>query len=213
MSRYRAPIVTTDAVALRLGVERLEVLTAERQAEPFAGVSALPGVYVRAGETLRDAAGRALVSKAGVSLDADAFWRAVDVYDSVARDPRGHALSVVSLVILPPECEGASELGAAWRGPDRLPPLAFDHKDIIRATVGRLRQGFWSDAEVLRALVGGQITTTRNLLAIARSVLEQEFSPSNFRRRLQAAGVLEIDESAPPVAEGAGRPSAVWRWV
>ena len=63
------------------------------------------------------------------------------------RDPRGHTITVayMAFVLL-----GAAERAAAvkagddaaeagWFELDRLPPLAFDHAEVVRAAWGRLR--------------------------------------------------------------------------
>jgi 8-oxo-dGTP diphosphatase len=210
--RYSGPTVTTDAVVLRLAESALEVLVHRRPRPPFAGMTALPGLYVGQDETIAMATTRCLRDKVGLTLPASAFTKIVNVYDNLSRDPRGHSLSVVTVALLPSRCQLDVDERAQWVETDIVESLAFDHVEIVGSTVQWVRQHLWTDAALLAALIGSQPLTTSTLLTIARIVEGVSIDASNLRRRLSSTGLLEPTTNR-IAHDGPGRPSVQWRWT
>ncbi|MER6146201.1 NUDIX hydrolase [Streptomyces sparsogenes] len=112
-----------------------DVLLIERDWPPYQGAWALPGGHVDPGETSRAAAARELEEETGVPVAA-ADLRQIGVWDAPGRDPRGRYVTVAYLAIVPadtPIVAGTDARTAAWWPLTSLPPLAFDHADILRA--------------------------------------------------------------------------------
>lgn len=127
--RYTADVViiTTDGY----------VLLIERGWNPFKGQWALPGGHVDPGETSRAAAARELAEEAGVYAAPDELQQ-VGPFDRPDRDPRGRYVTVAyRLTVIPGTIVEAGDdaARAEWWPLSDLPPLAFDHADIIRAAV------------------------------------------------------------------------------
>jgi 8-oxo-dGTP diphosphatase len=125
--------LTADVVAVT-GDGR--VLLIERGWDPHKGAWALPGGHVDVGETSRTAAARELWEETGVRVPADELVQ-VGVWDEPGRDPRGRYVTVAYLAVVPDDTEiaaGDDASAARWWPSDELPPLAFDHADIIAAT-------------------------------------------------------------------------------
>ncbi|MFD8597469.1 NUDIX domain-containing protein [Kitasatospora sp. NPDC059646] len=121
---------TADVVAVRHG----RVLLIERGHDPYAGLLALPGGHVDAGETALAAAARELHEETGVQVDpADLVF--IGVYDEPDRDPRGRYVGVAYLARVPAGTEAVAGDDAAavqWIPLDALPQrLAFDHAQIL----------------------------------------------------------------------------------
>ncbi len=91
---YVPPILTVDSVIFELHDDSLSVLLIQRADEPFRGVWALPGGYNPQGETTQEAMARILERKAGLGMDQLTYVEQLYTFDTVARDPRGHAVSV-----------------------------------------------------------------------------------------------------------------------
>jgi 8-oxo-dGTP diphosphatase len=127
---YPRPAVTTDCIIIRGKVHR-EVLLIERKHEPFLGNWALPGGFVEIDEDLLEGAIRELSEEtnlAGVSLQQ------FRTYGKPGRDPRGRTVSVVYYGTLDNDekpMAGDDAANVQWFGIGNLPPLAFDHAEIL----------------------------------------------------------------------------------
>lgn len=100
---------------------------------------ALPGGFVDVGEPLWKAAVRE--AKEETSLDVELFEQFF-TYSDPARDPRRHTISTVFLGRargLPQAADDARNLGVFTE--DELPPLAFDHGQILADYFAFLRSG------------------------------------------------------------------------
>lgn len=129
--RYTADVVVTTTDE--------QVLLIERGWEPFKGQWALPGGHVDPGETSRAAAARELAEEAGVYAAPEELAQ-LGVFDAPARDPRGRYVTVAyHLTVIPglPVEAGDDATTAQWWPLSDLPPLAFDHADILRALTDR----------------------------------------------------------------------------
>lgn len=91
MSFPQTPALTTDCVVLD---ERGRVLLVKRGSEPFKGKLALPGGFVKNGETVEDACRRGLKEEAGIAVND---LHLVGVYSEPSRGPRGSCVSVAFL--------------------------------------------------------------------------------------------------------------------
>lgn len=132
--------VTTDAVALRLAPGGgLELLLVERGHDPFCGTWALPGGFVEEDEDLPDACARELEEETGVRAAA---LVQLGAWGTPGRDPRGRNVSVVYLAPVRPDAAdaraGDDAARARWHSVGELPPLAFDHADIVERGLEQL---------------------------------------------------------------------------
>ncbi|XED76610.1 NUDIX domain-containing protein (plasmid) [Streptomyces sp. QH1-20] len=121
---------TADVVAM---TPDGDVLLIERGWPPYEGAWALPGGHVDRGETSRAAAARELAEETGVQVLADDL-REIGVFDGPYRDPRGRYVTTAYLVVVPagtPIVAGDDARTARWWPASSLPPLAFDHADIL----------------------------------------------------------------------------------
>ena len=127
----------TDVVLLTADEPSQSILLIRRKFEPYAGHWALPGGRLELTEDLADGAARELgeeTSITGVSLVQ------IGAFGKPGRDPRGRAISVAFLGKLPAAQKGLAKAAddaaeAQWHPLDALPPLAFDHADIIAAAL------------------------------------------------------------------------------
>ena len=200
------PIVTVDAVVLTLEDAVLKVLLHRRPNAPFQGAWALPGGYLDPArdETTEAAIRRVLLGKVG---SEGLYLEQLATYSGTARDPRGWSLSVAHLALTPRAGLTFTETSAALMPVDDLPPLAFDHTDIVADACARLRgKGAYSS---LPAAFLQPLFTLGEMQWAYEIVLGTHLDASSFRRKVLASGLLE--ETKETRRGGRKRPAALYR--
>ncbi|NPA93520.1 MAG: NUDIX hydrolase [Chloroflexi bacterium] len=206
---YPRPAVTVDVVAFTVRQERLQVLLVQRERPPFAGAWALPGGFVGMEEPLEAAAARELAEETGVS---DAYLEQLYTYGDPGRDPRGRVITVAYFALIPADAPVRAEGGddaaqARWFPVDDLPPLAFDHADIVTYALRRLRYKLEYTAVGFQLLP--ETFTLTELQRVYEIILGEKLDKRNFRRRILRAGVIE---PTPYFRSGEGRPARLYRY-
>ncbi|HUF99218.1 MAG TPA: hypothetical protein VMM60_13895 [Ilumatobacter sp.] len=213
-SGYVGPIVTVDTVCATVSEARLRFVTITRRRAPERGRRALPGVYVQNGETIAQASDRCLADKCGIVLPSDTQRFTVGVHDSVARDPRGHSLSIAHLALIPNFDDALPDSGTLAAGAVLEPvgaprTLAFDHDDILEETLAWMRQHLWTEPRVFLGLLGPSPATSGAIADVDEAVTGVRLDPSNLRRRIAASNLFS--PTGEQRATGVGRPGKVWR--
>lgn len=129
------PLISVDAVALRLTAHGLEVLLAERWNEPYAGKLALPGVLLLPNESLEEAAIRAVLDKTDIPSEKVRGISQLRAFDATNRDPRGSTISIACWVFVDP----TTETSGTWMRVSAIEDLPFDHKNILMSAMKLLR--------------------------------------------------------------------------
>lgn len=193
---FARPGLTVDCVifGLDLKAEELNVVLIERDLEPFAGKWALPGGFVREGETLEEAARRELVEEAGIS---EVYLEQLYTFGDKGRDPRGWVVSVGYYALVAPEkhtlVATTDARRAEWHNVKKLPELAFDHRKIVEVAMNRLR-GKLTYAPIGIELVPRKFTV-RQLQKVYEIVLDKALDNRNFRKKIFGLKVLqELEE-------------------
>jgi 8-oxo-dGTP diphosphatase len=135
------PMVTVDAAVFACIEGKTKLLLVQRKHEPYQGSWALPGGYVESDEDLPEAAARELAEETGLK---DVSLEQLRTFGKPGRDPRGRTITVVYFGIAGQDhCQinAADEAAQAqWSDIDNLPPLAFDHDQIVRCAIERLER-------------------------------------------------------------------------
>ncbi len=130
--KYPHPAVTTDCVVFGFDGKELQLLLIERGIEPFKGSWALPGGFMNTNETVEQCAMRELREETGVE---NIYLEQFHVFSSVKRDPRERVVTVAFVALVRKSdyklIASDDAARASWFQVDELPPLAFDHHDII----------------------------------------------------------------------------------
>jgi 8-oxo-dGTP diphosphatase len=210
---YPRPAVTVDValftVAGALQNLRLRTLLIERGEPPFAGTWALPGGFVREMEDLPEAASRELSEETGLS---GIHFEQLGAVGTPGRDPRGHTVTVVYVGLVPGDREVKASGDAAearWWDVAALPPLAFDHADLLKAALGHLRRRV-GEAPLVFELLPAEFTLSE-FQALLEAILGRAVDRRNFRRRVLELGL--VAETGGTKREGAHRPARLFRGV
>lgn len=180
---YPKPSLTADVVTFSLDEQnRLSVLLIRRGHAPFAGQWAIPGGFCEPKETASESAARELLEETGI---AGLPLEELRVFSRPGRDPRGWVVSVAHIAVLPvdrrKEARGSDDATEAkffviseMDGTLSLTldgqsagPLAFDHDEILRTAVDRLKE---RAAVLVPALFGRTMTGDEVQEALGRSL-------------------------------------------
>ncbi len=129
---YPRPMLTADCVVVR---HRAEVLLVRRGNEPYKGCWALPGGFMEMDETIEHCAVRELQEETGIVVSEDMI-RLIGVYSAPGRDPRGRTVTAAYRIDVADSMvatAGDDATEVRWWPLEELPPLAFDHNEIITA--------------------------------------------------------------------------------
>lgn len=200
--------VTADVVVFTIREEALQVLLIRRGAAPFKGRWALPGGFLKPDEELEACARRELAEETGLS---GFYLEQLYSFGAIRRDPRERVITVAWFALVRSDAvtpRAASDAaGAAWTRLDALPPLAFDHGQIIARARGRLAAKL--DYSTLAFQLLPERFTMRELQAVYETVLGRPLDRRNFYKKMLATG--ELLETGEARLEGAHRPAAVYR--
>jgi 8-oxo-dGTP diphosphatase len=199
---YERPGVAVDCVifGLDLDEENLRVMLIERDLKPFRGMWAIPGGFVRKGESLEQAAIRELREETGIS---DVYLEQLYTFGEPDRDPRGWVVSVAYYALVSPDkhsvVASTDARRAQWFPVTRLPRLAFDHPRILDVALDRLR------GKVTYAPIGFELLpekfTIKQLQKVYEIVLGRKIDNRNFRKKIFGMNVLrelgEIQRGVP----------------
>ena len=214
-SRFPAFAVTVDVVILTMREGLLHVLLVCRGEAPFEGMWAIPGGFKRPAETLDEAAKRELAEETGV--EAASLLTQFGAYGDPERDPRMNVVTIAYLAVL--RDVGTLAAGSDAAAASLLPvsdvlngkiELAFDHRQIVRDAVERVRVEL-EVSGVATAFVGTTFTLAE-LRAVYEAVWGVQLDAANFRRSIVAEDgwVIPTGRRAQPGPAG-GRPAELYR--
>ena len=191
---YPRPSLTVDCIIFGLDESsRLKVLLIQRAKDPFKDAWALPGGFVDENETLEYAALRELKEETGVS---DVFIEQLFTFGTPGRDPRGRVVTVAyySLINLAEHKIGADTdaQDVKWFPINSLPPLAFDHAEILETAITRLR-GKVRYQPIGFELLAEKFTLTQ-LQKLYETILDKELNKRNFRTKILKMNILKEED-------------------
>jgi 8-oxo-dGTP diphosphatase len=187
--RERIIHVTVDIVVFTIHADTLKVLLIRRGVEPFAGEWALPGGFVLPDEDLEQAAQRELAEETGTR---NVYLEQLYTFGDRGRDPRGRVVTVAYYALVPedrsPLLAGTDAAAAVWMPVSTLPRLAFDHRAIVDYAISRLQNKLDYTAVGFELLP--RKFTLSDLQRLHEAILSKKLDKRNFRRKVQARGLV-----------------------
>lgn len=188
---------------------RLWLPLVKRIRQPFLGSWALPGGDLRSDRSLEQSAYAALESTTALH---PRYLEQLYTFGDPARSHGGLPMVSVVYWALVGQSEAAHfEDGdnVRWFPEDELPPLAFDHREIIDYALLRLRSKIEYSDVATRLL--GPTFTLRQLHGVYEAIAGESLDLANFRRKMLSSG--DLKDTGEKMREGRQRPAAVYRYI
>ena len=202
--RYRYPhaSLTADCVVFGFDGKSLKLLLVERGFEPYKGMWALPGGFIKVAaatdgefdKSIEETAKRELREETSLS---DVFLQQFKVFSKFDRDPRERVITVAFIALVSPcnyqktvasTVAGDDASNAMWWDEDSLPPLAFDHADIIREA-----KEYLADMIRVKPVAFNLLDSTftlSELQNVYEAITGKNFDRRNFQRKAMQSGLI-----------------------
>jgi 8-oxo-dGTP diphosphatase len=204
--------VAVDAIVFGYSkADGVSILLIQRKYDPFKGGWAIPGGFVLDEESLEEAAARELVEETGISVN---YLEQLYTFGDPKRDPRQRIISVAYFGLVKAaqyqQLKASTDAAnAKWFSIKKLPPLAFDHKQILSIAIERLR------AKIRYQPIGFELLDKKfpfsDLEKLYTALLDREINRRNFSKKILSFDFLE-ETGELSKSEGKGRPSKMFQF-
>lgn len=191
LSRYKSHqkiLVAVDCIIFGFDGSRLKALLIKRGFEPEKGKWSLMGGFVGKEENADEAATRVLYSLTGMK---DIYMEQLYTFSDVDRDSAGRVISIAyfALVNIADYSEQLQlEHEAKWFLLNRMPPLIFDHKQMVKKAKERLQE------KVVAHPIGFELLPTKftlpQLQSLYEAIYDTPLDKRNFTKKILSLGVL-----------------------
>ena len=188
--RYPHAAITADCVIFGFDGRKLKLLLIERRLEPYKGYWALPGGFMKIDESIEETAARELREETNLS---GIYLEQFKVYSQPHRDPRERVVTVAFIALVNPDklnvLAGDDAANANWFDEAMLPPLAFDHRDIIRDAREYLQEILRLKPVAFQLL--NKVFTITELQTVYEVINRARYDRRNFLRTAIDSAVIE----------------------
>ncbi len=202
--------IAVDAIVFGYTENSLNVLLIKQKYGILKNQWALVGGFVQDNETLNNAVNRELQEEAGIKVNY--LEQLFTFGDKLDRDPRFRVISVAyfalvnsSKLILKANTDAED---AKWFPIKELPPLAFDHEEILQTAHQRLKN------KLTYQPIGFDLLPKEFLFSdlenLYCTILEKEIDRRNFRKKILSFGIIEETEKFSP--KKSGRPAKLFKF-
>lgn len=191
ISSYRSHqkiLVAVDCIIFGFDGSQLKALLIKRGFEPEKGKWSLMGGFVGRNESAEQAATRVLYQLTGMN---NIYMEQLATFSDVNRDSAGRVISIAyfALINIADYSEQLQlEHEAKWFQLNRIPPLIFDHRKMMKKAKERLQE------KVVAHPVGFELLPTKftlpQLQNLYEAIYEVPLDKRNFTKKMLSLGVL-----------------------
>jgi hypothetical protein len=186
-------LLAVDSIIFGFNENELKLLILKRKFEPAKGGWSLMGGFVEPGESLDKAAKRIVKQLTGLHK---VYMEQLYAFGALDRDPGGRIVSVAYFSLIKinnHDRERVKEHGAEWFSLSELPKLIFDHSEMVKKALRKLR------VRARTQPIGFELLpekfTIPQLQSLYEAIYDTPFDKRNFRRKILSMGLLEkLDE-------------------
>jgi 8-oxo-dGTP diphosphatase len=186
-------LVALDCIIFGFDEKELKILLIKRGFEPQKGKWSLMGGFLKLEESIEKGAQRILRELTGLT---EVYMEQLFAYGDVERDPVARTISIAYYALIQTDKynkEIADEHNAQWFTISQMPSLIFDHNEMVRKALARLRR------KTRTQPIGFELLPEKFTLPQLRSLYEaindRSFDPRNFSKKIGSLEWLEkLDE-------------------
>ncbi len=181
-------LVATDCIIFGFDGEELKLLLIKRSFQPERDKWSLMGGFLRADETLPEAAHRVLLQLTGLT---GVYMEQLQAFSEPARDPKEHTVSIDYFALIDIqrlETELSDQYHAEWFPLKDRPGLVFDQEDMVGQAQKQLRYHA-AMHPILFELLPGKFTIPQ-LQNLYECVYDTVFDSRNFIRKIMSTRLL-----------------------
>ncbi|MFW6309616.1 MAG: NUDIX hydrolase, partial [Prolixibacteraceae bacterium] len=178
-----------DCVIFGYEAGELKLLLYPRSFEPEKGKWSLIGGFVQNDESTDEAAQRVLEETTGMK---NMFLEQVSDFSTPEREPSERVISIVYYALIRIDRFKKNKpvtTSVKWFPVKNLPPLIFDHEQMVFQALKKLQQKAGS------TLAGSELLPSKftllQLRKLYEAIYQRSFDPGNFRKKMLSLGVLE----------------------
>ena len=207
MKKLGFAVVAVDAACFRIVSGELRVLLGRVNVEPhYKNRWGLVGGLILSSENADVAVERHLRNKAGIGR---VYKEQLYTFSSIGRDPRGRVISVAYLCLAPEALvEKGGQVETRWCPVADVSALAYDHDEILRAALYRLRSRI-GYTNIAQHLLPKEFTLT-DLQTAYEIVLHKKLDKRNFRKKVLETKLVAATNKKE--RKGASRPALLHRF-
>ena len=231
-SKYERPSVSTDIVILTLDAsDELNILLIKRGAYPYKDRWAIPGGFLAAGkESVDEAAARELKSETNID---NVYLKQLYTFGNPGRDPRTTVISVAYTALVPKhmldikagdDAEDAKLFtirydvnGIIFENENTViteDDLAFDHAEIIKMAITRLRNRIDYEDDAFNLLRDKNEFTISELKSIYETIKNRSLDLPNFRKTflrdyVSTGKVIDLNKTE----SSKGKPARLYKYI
>ncbi len=209
----RFAVLAVDVVLFSIRNDELVVRTIQVNRPPaYVHIPGFPGGLIDPAETAEQSAERLLRERGGINSKS-VHMEQLYTFTSLDRDPRGRVVSVAYLALVPWETlseeEQTNTSDAMWEKATALKKLAYDHDEILRMALERLRSRI-TYTTLIQKVLPREFTLTE-LEKTFGSILKKSLDKRNFRKKILKLKIVTPLRSKKKV--GAFRPATLHRFA
>lgn len=181
-------LVALDSIIFGFDGEELKLLLVKRGIEQDKDVWSLMGGWLKPNESLNEAAERILFELTGLN---NIYLEQLSTFGDPKRDPVERTVSVTYKALINVsdyDLNISEKYQARWFSLKKLPELLFDHEQIVRHAIDRLR------SKAAFHPVGFELLpekfTIPQIQTLYEAIFDLKFDKRNFSRKILASGLL-----------------------
>ena len=187
-SRQTRMLVAVDSIIFGFDGQDMKLLLVQRALEPEKGKWSLMGGFVQPEESFEEAASRVLKKLTGLE---GVYMEQLCAFSDPHRDPieRTASIAFFSLIDINQYTKQIShEYHAEWFSLNKIPPVIFDHKEMIEMAKEKLRYKA-AIHPILFELLPEKFTLPQ-LQILYEGIYDSVLDKRNFSRKVLSTGLL-----------------------